>query len=134
MVNHTRRLNLTFRALADPTRRDLLSSLMRGEASVSRLAAPHRMSLPAVMKHLRVLRRAGLVRQRKVGRLQRCALRAAPLRDAEQWIARYRLFWEAQLDSLDHFLTGSHAPASAQARQPKEIVQWPKSKRRPRSR
>jgi DNA-binding transcriptional ArsR family regulator len=132
MVNHARRLNLTFRALADPTRRDLLSALMRGEASVSELAQPHRMSLPAVMKHLRVLRRAGLVRQHKVGRLQRCALRAAPLQDAEQWIARYRMFWEAHLDSLDRYLAGSHAPASEQAHQPKETVQWPKSKRRPR--
>ena len=105
MVNRNRNLDATFGALADPTRRAILVTLMRGQASVSELARPHRMSLPAVMKHLRVLQRAGLVAQRKVGRSRRCRLVARPLENAEAWISQYRVFWEKQFDVLDRYLT-----------------------------
>jgi DNA-binding transcriptional ArsR family regulator len=119
MVNYNRRLDATFAALADPTRRAILTALMRGQRSVTELAAPHRMSLPAVMKHIGVLQRAGLVTQKKIGRLRRCRLAARRLKDAEAWIAQYRVFWENQLDSLDRYLMESNA---------KETPEWPKSK------
>ena len=105
MVKYHRRLDATFRALADPTRRAILAALRRGQAPVSVLAAPHRMSLPAVMKHLQVLEQAGLVRQRKTGRVRQCRLSAQPLKQAEAWLSKYRTFWGHQLDSLDRYLT-----------------------------
>jgi DNA-binding transcriptional ArsR family regulator len=105
MVNYHSRLDATFRALADPTRRAILAALRRGQRPVSVLAAPHRMSLPAVMKHLRVLEQAGLVRQKKRGRVRHCHLSAKPLRQAEEWLSKYRMFWGQQLDSLDRYLT-----------------------------
>jgi len=105
MVKYNRSLDATFQALADPTRRAILAALaQRGQASVSDLARPYRMSLPGVMKHLRVLQRAGLVTQRKVGRSRRCRLVARPLKDAEDWISRYRKFWENQFDALERYL------------------------------
>jgi DNA-binding transcriptional ArsR family regulator len=119
MVNYGRRLDATFRALADPTRRAILTALMRGQSSVSELAKPHRMSLPAVMKHLSVLQKAGLVTQRKIGRSRRCRLAARPLKNAEAWISQYRVFWEKQFDSLDRYLRQSNT---------KETPEWPKSK------
>jgi DNA-binding transcriptional ArsR family regulator len=82
----------------------LLEALVQGEATVSELAGPHRMSLPAVMKHLRVLERAGLVSQRKIGRERRCRLTAGALKPASDWIAQYRQFWERQFDALDRYL------------------------------
>jgi DNA-binding transcriptional ArsR family regulator len=105
MVKYNQRLDATFRALADPTRRAILAALTRGQTSVSVLATPHRMSLPAVMKHLRVLERAGLVKQRKKGRIRHCRLAARPLKQAEAWLSQYRMFWENQLDALDRYLT-----------------------------
>ena len=105
MVKYHRRLDATFSALADPTRRAILAALRRGQTPVSVLAAPHRMSLPAVMKHLRVLEQAGLVRQKKKGRVRHCSLSARPLRHAEAWLSKYRIFWGRQLDSLDRYLT-----------------------------
>ena len=119
MVNYNRRLDATFAALADPTRRAILMALMRGQRSVSELARPHRMSLPAVMKHLAVLQRAGLVTQKKIGRSRRCRLAARPLKNAEAWISQYRAFWEKQFDSLDRYLSESNT---------REAPQWPKSK------
>jgi DNA-binding transcriptional ArsR family regulator len=119
MVNCDRRLNATFGALADPTRRAILLALMRGQSSVTELARPHRMSLPAVMKHLSVLQRAGLVSQRKIGRSRKCRLVAQPLEIAEEWIAQYRAFWETQFDALDRYLSQSNE---------KENPEWPKSK------
>jgi DNA-binding transcriptional ArsR family regulator len=77
---------------------------MLGEASISSLAEPHRMSLPAVMKHVRVLEKAGLVSQKKIGRTRFCQLAPQPLREAEDWIAQYRAFWENALDSLERYL------------------------------
>ena len=117
MVKYNRGLDATFQALSDPTRRAIVSALARGQASVSELARPHRMSLPAVMKHLRVLERAGLVTQRKFGRTRRCRFAARPLQKAEAWISRYRAFWDKQFDALDRYL----------AQQPAEDSEWPKN-------
>jgi DNA-binding transcriptional ArsR family regulator len=103
MVKYQRALDATFRALADPTRRAILAALRRGGRAVSVLAAPHRMSLPAVMKHLQVLEQAGLLRQKKQGRVRHCHLAAKPLKQAQEWISKYRVFWGQQLDSLDRF-------------------------------
>lgn len=105
MVNYSDALNSTFGALADPTRRAILASLTLGHASITELAKPHRMSLPAVMKHIRVLEEAGLVSQEKTGRTRHCRLAAQPLKEAEQWISQYRQFWEGALDSLERFLS-----------------------------
>jgi DNA-binding transcriptional ArsR family regulator len=104
VVKYDRGLDATFAALADPTRRAILATLTQGQASVSELAKPYRMSLPAVMKHLRVLQQAGLVSQEKTGRVRRCRLAGESLRQAADWLARYRVFWETQLDSLDRYL------------------------------
>ena len=97
-------LDATFSALADPTRRAILARLALGETSVMELAKPFAMSLPAVSKHLKVLEQAGLVSRTVQGRVHRLELNAAPLRDAEEWVARYRSFWEARLDALEQFL------------------------------
>jgi len=97
-------LDATFAALSDMTRRGILARLAAGEASVSDLAAPYEMSLPAVSKHLRVLESAGLVVRQKDGRVHRCRLIAEPMKDAAQWIERYRLFWEEQFDALARYL------------------------------
>jgi DNA-binding transcriptional ArsR family regulator len=130
MVNHQRSLDATFGALADPTRRAILAALMLGQSSVTELARPHRMSLPAVMKHLRVLESAGLVTQRKIGRSRRCRLEAQPLENAEAWISQYRAFWSKQFDSLDRYLAEQHLTEQSQ----REASEWPKNKRRPRQR
>jgi DNA-binding transcriptional ArsR family regulator len=101
-------LDSTFAALSDATRRGILARLARqGETSISKLAAPYKMSLPAVSKHLRVLEHAGLVSRQKDGRVHRCRLRAEPMKDAAAWIEHYRQFWEAQLDSLARYLEDS---------------------------
>jgi DNA-binding transcriptional ArsR family regulator len=97
-------LGRTFTALSDQTRRDILNRLALGASSVTELAEPYEMSLNAVSKHLKVLEQAGLVSRTVEGRVHRLALNAAPLRDAEEWVARYRSFWEARLDALDQFL------------------------------
>ncbi|MEO8344099.1 MAG: metalloregulator ArsR/SmtB family transcription factor [Betaproteobacteria bacterium] len=96
------RLDLVFRALGDRTRRRILSRLTEGPAMVSELAKPFEMSLPAVGKHLRVLERAGLVSREIDGRIHRCSLSALPLHDANQWLDRYRVFWDETLDALTH--------------------------------
>ena len=98
-------LDATFAALADPTRRAILARLAAGEASVTTLAEPFHVSLPAVSKHLRVLQRAGLLARKKQGRVHRCRLSPEPLKDAAEWVAFYRPFWEEQLDALARFLT-----------------------------
>src|SRR5436309_15987110 len=106
MVKYARRpdeLDAVFSALADPTRRAIVIRLAEGEASVSELAAPFDVSLPAVTKHLAVLERAGLLEHNKQGRIRRCRLVAAPMRAADDWLSTYRVFWERRLDSLtDH--------------------------------
>jgi DNA-binding transcriptional ArsR family regulator len=124
MVKYKRGLDATFHALGDPTRRAILAALARGPASVTALARPHGMSLPAVMKHLRVLERAGLLSQRKAGRERRCRLQAKPLERAESWVSRYRVFWERQFDALDRYL----AAEQAHIEKSKEDSPWPKRK------
>ncbi len=91
-------------ALADPTRRSILANLAEGERCVTDLAKPHRMSLPAISKHLRVLEKAGLVRRKRDGRVHRLKLEAKPMQQAQQWIEEYRRFWEESLDRLDAYL------------------------------
>jgi DNA-binding transcriptional ArsR family regulator len=98
------RLDATFAALADPTRRAILARLASGEHGVMKLAEPFAMSLPAVSKHLKVLERAGLVEKTRDAQWRRCRLRAAPLEDVDAWLARYRRFWDESLDRLDEYL------------------------------
>ena len=100
----TDQLTSTFAALADPTRRAILARLSAGEASVTELAEPFAMSLPAVSKHLKVLERAGLVERGREAQYRPCTLNGRPLRDADEWIERYRRFWEQSLDRLDAYL------------------------------
>lgn len=100
-------LDRTFAALADPTRRALLMQLESGEGrSVSELAKPFAMSLPAVMKHLDVLSDAGLVSRTKTGRTVTCRIEAGPMEDAMEWLARYQKFWSDKLDRLAALLEG----------------------------
>ena len=93
-------LDLVFTALANKTRRDLLSRLGRAPAKITDLAEPYDMSLPAVSKHLRVLERAGLVIREVDGRVHKCSLDTAPLKEAERWLSYYREYWDQTLDSL----------------------------------
>jgi len=104
MVTNSRQLDLTFAALADPTRRAILARLAAGDASVGDLAEPFRVSRPAISKHLRVLERAGLVRRAREGRVSRCELDAAAMRAAAEWIERYRVFWTNRLDALKRYV------------------------------
>jgi len=104
MVKYSAALDSTFSALADPTRRRILKRLAAGETAVSDLAGPFKMSLPAVIKHLRVLERAGLVRTTKEGRVRSVRMQAAPMRKAAEWLETYRIFWESSLDSLVRYL------------------------------
>jgi len=97
-------LDHVFRALGDGTRRRILRRVARRPLTVSEIAAPFAMSLPAVSKHVRVLERAGLVRRTVEGRTHRIALRAAPLRRATTWLEAYRRFWDARFDALDRML------------------------------
>ena len=98
------RLDLTLHALADPTRRAILARLAKGETSVSELAAPFAMSLPAVSKHLKVLERAGLISRGLDAQRRPRRLEAAPLAEASQWLERYREFWEGSFQRLDALL------------------------------
>jgi DNA-binding transcriptional ArsR family regulator len=98
------KLSLTFAALADPTRRAILARLAAGEASVTELAEPFDMSMPAVSKHLGVLERAGLITRGRDAQYRPCRLESAPLRDAAGWISEYRRFWEESFDRLDAYV------------------------------
>ena len=100
----TDRLDATFAALADPTRRAILTRLASGEASVTELAEPFAMSQPAISKHLRVLERAGLVLRRRDAQRRPRRLEAKPLADATEWLERYRQFWEGTFQRLDALL------------------------------
>ena len=101
----TDRLSATFAALADPTRRAILARLLAGERSVTELAEPFDMSMPAVSKHLRVLEHAGLLQRRRNGRHQVCVLRERPLIEAGRWIETQTAFWAGSLDSLTGYLS-----------------------------
>lgn len=98
-------LNTTFRALADPTRRAILAHLASGEASVTELAEPFKISLPAVSKHLKVLERAGLIARGRDAQWRPSRLEASPLKEVGDWVAHYRRFWEQGLDRLDNYLS-----------------------------
>jgi DNA-binding transcriptional ArsR family regulator len=104
MVHQKDALDRTFQVLADPTRRRIIARLAQGEATVSELAEPHRMSLPAVMKHLAKLSDADLIVRRKRGRVVTCALKAERLRDAQRWLDQHLRFWTERLDALDRYL------------------------------
>jgi len=100
----TDQLTTTFSALADPTRRAILAKLSSGEASVTELAEPFEMSLPAISKHLKVLERAGLIARSRQAQWRPCQLEAGPLRDVADWIEHYRRFWTESFDRLDDYL------------------------------
>ena len=104
-------LDLMFQALADPTRRMMVERLSRGPASVSELAKPFQMSLPAVVQHLQVLEQSGLVRSEKVGRVRTCTIDSGALSQAEQWINDRRIAWERRLDRLGEFLAANEDEA-----------------------
>jgi DNA-binding transcriptional ArsR family regulator len=97
-------LSVTFAALADPTRRAILAHLTKGEASVTELAKPFEMSLPAISKHLKVLERARLITRGREAQWRPCRLEAEPLKDVDDWLEQYRQFWEESLDRLDDYL------------------------------
>jgi DNA-binding transcriptional ArsR family regulator len=100
----TARLDATFAALADPTRRAILARLAEGEATVTELVAPFRLSQPAISKHLKVLERAGLVSRGRDAQKRPCRIEAGPLAEANQWLEGYRKIWEANFDRLDALL------------------------------
>lgn len=100
----TDQLSIIFAALADPTRRAILARLVSGEVSVTELAAPFEMSLPAITKHLKVLERAGLIARGRDAQWRPCRLEAGPLKDVADWVERYRSFWEQSFDRLDDYL------------------------------
>ena len=106
-------LSVVFGALADPTRRAILARLASGEATVTELAAPFAMSMPAVSKHLKVLERAGLISRGRSAQWRPCRLEAAPLADVAEWVQTYRRFWEGSFDRLDEHLRAVQKEESA---------------------
>ena len=108
MIAEADALDQTFHALADPSRRSIVVRLSRGPASVSELAAPLAMTLPAVVQHLDVLQKSGLVSSEKVGRVRTCRLEPGPMRSVEGWIAQHRTTWERQLDRLGDVLAQTY--------------------------
>jgi DNA-binding transcriptional ArsR family regulator len=117
-------LSTTFAALADPTRRAILARLASGECSVTELAEPFEMSMPAVSKHLRVLERAGLIARGRQAQWRPCRLEAGPLQEVAEWAERYRDMWERRLDRLDGYLQQlqgkqPHAKESRHGRKPR---------------
>jgi DNA-binding transcriptional ArsR family regulator len=118
----TETLTRTFAALADPTRRAILGQLSKGEASVSEIAKPFAISLPAVTRHLKVLQRAGLISQGRRAQWRPCRLDPKPLREVADWVEQYRQMWEQRLDRLEDYLRELQEPPSrkpARKRTPK---------------
>jgi DNA-binding transcriptional ArsR family regulator len=113
------RLDATFSALADPTRRAILARLAKGEASVMELAEPFAMSQPAISKHIKVLERAGLVARGRDAQRRPCRLVPAPLREATDWLERYRELWEARFERLDELLEELRAKEPRATRKPR---------------
>jgi DNA-binding transcriptional ArsR family regulator len=108
MVNNSpKSLDIVFSALSDPTRRAILERLARSQASVTELAAPFEMSLPAISKHLRILEHAGLIARQREGRIHHMRLAATAMKDAAEWLGHYRQFWDDQFDSLAAYLDTS---------------------------
>jgi len=128
MVNYSAAaLDQTFRALSDPTRRAMLARLAaEPDASVAELARPFRMSKPAISKHLRVLEEAGLLARRRQGRVHHLRLVPAPLETADDWLARYRTFWEERLDALERYLREPETGVSSMARRPRPRTRRPR--------
>jgi DNA-binding transcriptional ArsR family regulator len=112
-------LSTTFAALADPTRRAILARLISGECSVTALAEPFDMSLPAVSKHLHVLERAGLISRGREAQWRPCRLEAGPIKQVADWTERYREIWEGRLDRLDAYLKTLHPKEKHHARKPR---------------
>ena len=112
-MSYEQRLDATFHALADPTRRAILARLMSGEVSVNELAEPFAMSQPAISKHLKVLERAGLIRRSRDAQRRPCRIEAKPLEDANLWIERYRSLWETTYQRLDVLLEDMKTQAKA---------------------
>ncbi len=110
----TDRLSLTFAALADPTRRAILAHLAQGEASVSELAKPFEMSLPAISKHLKVLERAQLITRSRSAQWRPCHIQPEPLKEVSDWLSQYRQVWEDRLDRLDDYLAELQAQGNSQ--------------------
>jgi DNA-binding transcriptional ArsR family regulator len=135
MVNYQQpSLDRTFAALADPTRRALLARLAEADKlSVSALAEPFPVSLPAIMKHLGVLSDAGLIVRRKTGRTVTCALKAAPMENALNWLNRYQRFWSGQIDRLAAFLEEEESCPPKQPSSPASRSSAASTRRRPRS-
>lgn len=119
-------LTATFAALADPTRRAILARLVSGEASVTELAKPFEMTLPAISKHLKVLERAGLVARGREAQWRPCRLKAAPLKDVSEWVGQYRRFWEESFDRLDDYL---HQLQSKERKDGRKNARKPRSRR-----
>ena len=119
-MNATDRLNATFLALADPTRRAILARLALGEASVNELAEPFDMSQPAISKHLKMLERAGLVSRGRDAQRRPCRIEAQPLEAAYLWIERYRQMWDLSFERLDTLLEELQATKTAHQRRPKQ--------------
>lgn len=107
------RLSVTFQALADPTRRAILARLALGETSVSELATPFKMSLPAVSKHLKVLEHAGLITRSRDAQMRPCKIEAKALKEADDWLEEYRQLWEQRLDRLEDYLKAVQIQAKA---------------------
>ena len=112
-------LSHTFAALADPTRRAILARLVTGECSVTELAEPFDMSMPAVSKHLRVLERAGLIARGREAQWRPCRIDAGPLKEVAEWTERYRHIWESRLDRLESYLHTMKAKEKKHARKPR---------------
>ena len=112
-------LSTTFAALADPTRRAILARLISGECSVTALAEPFDMSLPAVSKHLHVLERAGLISRGREAQWRPCRLEAGPIKQVADWTERYREIWEGRLNRLDAYLKTLHPKEKHHARKPR---------------
>ena len=112
-------LSHTFAALADPTRRAILARLVTGECSVTELAEPFDMSMPAVSKHLRVLERAGLIARGREAQWRPCRIDAGPLKEVAEWTERYRHIWESRLDRLESYLQTMKAKEKKHARKPR---------------
>ena len=126
-ANQSKRLNATFAALADPTRRAILAKLASGDATVNDLAKPFKMSQPAISKHLKVLERAGLITHIQIAQSRPRRIVAAPLKEATDWLENYRKFWEEQFDRLDLLLDELKLEAAKEAKGTKGST---KSKRR----
>jgi DNA-binding transcriptional ArsR family regulator len=123
-------LSATFSALADPTRRAILARLASGEISVTKLAEPFEMSMPAISKHLKVLERAGLIARGREAQWRPCRLEAGPLKDVSNWVENYRQFWEESFDRLDVYLAELKALGESKAKENKEKKKHARQRKR----